>query len=354
MSLFVEGVSCCFKTTALMNIKTWEYSIPVYPGEIVEYRNKLKFLPREGPPNAAQSMMYSIWLREKAIDERAIYDRSPWAQVMYYWIHQNVSLEDVRKELRKYKESLKLNRFCWGILVVLPLKQNLPLLMDLARKRKNGIDEHLPLEYYKKQYDYWQCFATELGYPTFFVDHNDIDLTIHQLIATISYHASPTLIKKSESDAKSVSKNPQELSSINKLSLIDKPVEPRNVFSYNAGIDLTVAKQMELSAGQRILVPVDQKIIIPLNCVGFILGRSSTNLLGEISPGVVDSTYSGHLYVNFKPAQELTIKAGDRIAQLVILPLAAYDTLSMNKLPEFGRGSKGFGSTGNCIGEQLH
>jgi len=67
------------------------------------------------------------------------------------------------------------------------------------------------------------------------------------------------------------------------------------------------------------------------------------------SPGLIDSGYRGEiqvLAVNLDPSEPIAIQRGDKIAQLVILPVVRADIAEVEELPASARGPAGFGSTG--------
>jgi dUTP pyrophosphatase len=66
------------------------------------------------------------------------------------------------------------------------------------------------------------------------------------------------------------------------------------------------------------------------------------------APGTIDADYRGEvkvILINLSTSP-VTIKQGDRIAQLVICPIVRAELLLSGELPETGRGAGGFGSTG--------
>lgn len=93
---------------------------------------------------------------------------------------------------------------------------------------------------------------------------------------------------------------------------------------------------------------------IPEGYAGFVQPRSGMAIkkgLGLLnSPGLIDSGYRGELKViviNLDPAQAIQIDRGDRIAQLVILPIPEIWYEEVEELPSSDRGVGGFGSTGS-------
>ncbi|MGP0029194.1 MAG: dUTP diphosphatase [Acidimicrobiales bacterium] len=124
----------------------------------------------------------------------------------------------------------------------------------------------------------------------------------------------------------------------------------------DAGADLVARHDVVIAArGGRVLVSTGIAVAIPPGFAGFVLPRSGLALRQGITclntPGLIDAGYRGEIRVvliNHDPAEDYTVKRGDRIAQLVILRVetAAFALVSEAGLGEAGRGSGGFGHTG--------
>jgi len=118
-----------------------------------------------------------------------------------------------------------------------------------------------------------------------------------------------------------------------------------------AGYDISVA--LDVPAGDEdaiahLLVPSGISIEIPKGHVGHILPRGGTAPKGYlVVHGVIDSDFRGEMFVSLIQlfgAQAL--KAGQRVAQLVVAPCVQVDTLEVEELPPTLRGSGMLGSTG--------
>lgn len=127
---------------------------------------------------------------------------------------------------------------------------------------------------------------------------------------------------------------------------------PRFAHPGDAGADLHSVEMLTIGAGEYALVAAGLSMAIPEGHAGFVLPRSGlavrTGVTVLNSPGLVDSGYRGELKVALinhgKEAFEIAV--GDRIAQLVIMPVSAPDYESVDSLKDTERGSGGFGSTG--------
>lgn len=120
----------------------------------------------------------------------------------------------------------------------------------------------------------------------------------------------------------------------------------------DAGVDLRATEGVKLRAGERGLIPTGLAVAIPEGFAGFVQPRSGMAIkkgLGVLnSPGLIDSGYRGELKVIVinHSAGPLEIERGERIAQLVILPVPACSFEEVDELPGSERGAGGFGSTG--------
>jgi dUTP pyrophosphatase len=120
----------------------------------------------------------------------------------------------------------------------------------------------------------------------------------------------------------------------------------------DAGLDLRASECVKLEPGERRLVPTGLAIAIPEGHAGLVLPRSGLAMQKGVTvlnaPGLIDSGYRGELRVlliNQGPAV-VAIERGERIAQLVIQPVARVRLVEVERLPDSARGEGGFGSTG--------
>jgi dUTP pyrophosphatase len=122
----------------------------------------------------------------------------------------------------------------------------------------------------------------------------------------------------------------------------------------SAGVDLLadVESEIILGAGERRLVPTGIGIAIPHGFEGQVRPRSGLaareGLTVLNAPGTIDSDYRGEvqvLLVNLGRAP-IHVRRGDRIAQLVVAPVASVVWREVAELPSSERGEGGFGSTG--------
>lgn len=117
-----------------------------------------------------------------------------------------------------------------------------------------------------------------------------------------------------------------------------------------AGYDIFSAQETTISARGRALIATDISLDIPAGHYGRVAPRSGLALKYgiDVGAGVIDSDYRGPLGIvlfNFGDA-DFAIKRGDRIAQLLIEPIAKPAIAVVTELDATGRGHGGFGSTG--------
>jgi dUTP pyrophosphatase len=121
----------------------------------------------------------------------------------------------------------------------------------------------------------------------------------------------------------------------------------------DAGADLTAAVAVQLAPGARSTVPTGVSIALPDGYVAFVVPRSGLAATHGItivnSPGTVDAGYRGEIRVtllNTDSSVPYSVAVGDRIAQLVIMPVTKVRFVPVATLPGSQRGASGFGSTG--------
>jgi dUTP diphosphatase len=122
----------------------------------------------------------------------------------------------------------------------------------------------------------------------------------------------------------------------------------------DAGADLVAREDALLVAGGgRVLVPTGIAIAIPVGWAGFVQPRSGLALRHGVtvlnSPGLIDAGYRDELkvvLVNTDPSEDYHVHRGDRIAQLVLRPVASASFQLVDELPSSRRDTGGFGSSG--------
>jgi dUTP pyrophosphatase len=140
---------------------------------------------------------------------------------------------------------------------------------------------------------------------------------------------------------------------VNVSRLDQKAVLPTRAHEGDAGLDLYACEPAHLGPGERWSVGTGVAVQIPEGHAGLVLPRSGLAKEHGISlvnaPGLIDSGYRGEvrvLLLNTDPAEIFRIEPGDRIAQLVIVPIALAEPVEAEALAESARGDGGFGSSG--------
>ena len=138
---------------------------------------------------------------------------------------------------------------------------------------------------------------------------------------------------------------------------VDVLISSGNLPSYahpgDAGADLTAREAVVLEPGQRATVGTGVAIALPDGYAAFVMPRSGLAAKHGITivnaPGTVDAGYRGEIRVtllNTDSSEAYSVAVGDRIAQLVIMPVTRARFIPVETLPGSHRGESGFGSTG--------
>jgi len=129
-------------------------------------------------------------------------------------------------------------------------------------------------------------------------------------------------------------------------------VLPSQAYDGDAGLDLSACESVTIAPGARAIVPTGIAVEIPDGYAGFVQPRSglaSRHGIGIVnSPGLIDPGYRGEIRVvllNTDRTEAFVVEHGMRIAQLVVLPVAAVRLVEVDKLEASERGARGFGSS---------
>lgn len=140
-----------------------------------------------------------------------------------------------------------------------------------------------------------------------------------------------------------------------KIKYLKKGVAaPEYATKGSAGMDLSAAldNPVVLKSGGRALIPTGIALKIPEGYGGFVFPRSGLSHKKGISMsncvGVIDSDYTGEIMVSLHniAGHDYTVNPGDRVAQLVFMPVAFARLIETDELDKTERGIGGFGSTG--------
>ena len=117
----------------------------------------------------------------------------------------------------------------------------------------------------------------------------------------------------------------------------------------DAGLDIMTPVTLYLKPHESVCVDTGVHVQLPPNTVGFLKSKSGLNVkFGITSEGVIDEGYTGSIQVKLYNNSDRphTFERGDKITQLVILPVLYAKPHIVSKLADSDRGNNGFGSTG--------
>lgn len=136
------------------------------------------------------------------------------------------------------------------------------------------------------------------------------------------------------------------------IKILEKGRPPTKAEPGAIGYDCYATVRVDVPALGRIKVPLGFAIALPPNVAGMLLPRSGLAYRHGVtlanSPGLIDPSYRGEvcaILVNHAPVS-YAVEAGDRVCQLVLVPVAADPLEVVDELASSDRGSNGFGSTG--------
>ena len=136
------------------------------------------------------------------------------------------------------------------------------------------------------------------------------------------------------------------------FTLDDGATAPTRAHFTDAGLDLYSPEKVLIPPGERELISTGVHVAIPPGYVGMVCPRSGLahdrGLTVLNAPGIIDAGYTGEIMVNLYNSEGLTqgVEAGERIAQLVIAPIANAQLVQVDALGATERGDNGHGSTG--------
>ena len=128
---------------------------------------------------------------------------------------------------------------------------------------------------------------------------------------------------------------------------------PTRAHPTDAGLDLYAAETVQVAPRVVTLVPTGLAVAIPEGHVGILAARSSLAAKKSMTlangVGIIDSDYRGEIKIPIIPLDGChnLIQAGQKIAQLIILPITLPTIEVVTELPDTDRGDGGFGSSGH-------
>lgn len=137
-----------------------------------------------------------------------------------------------------------------------------------------------------------------------------------------------------------------------KIKVLNPNCIPERKHDWDAGLDMKASETVTIQPGENRQIGLGVCVQIPEGYVGFMCPRSSigvlTMLRPSISVGVIDAGYTGEVHQPYTNIgnEPITLHEGERIGQLVVVPIIIPELEFVDELEETERGSGAFGSTG--------
>ena len=117
----------------------------------------------------------------------------------------------------------------------------------------------------------------------------------------------------------------------------------------DAGLDLRTPKAVTVPAYGSVTVDTGVHVALPHGCAGLLVSKSGLNVKHDItSTGLIDEGYTGSIVVKLynNAGEDYAFEAGDKISQLVVIPVVCEQLEQVSAFGATERGDSGFGSTG--------
>lgn len=133
------------------------------------------------------------------------------------------------------------------------------------------------------------------------------------------------------------------------IILDDGAYMPSRGHETDAGLDLRTPKAVTVPAYGSVVVDTGVHVELPHRCAGLLVSKSGLNVRHDItSTGLIDDGYTGSIVVKLynHGGEDYEAKAGDKITQLVVIPVVYEPLEQVSAFNPTARGDAGFGSTG--------
>ena len=133
------------------------------------------------------------------------------------------------------------------------------------------------------------------------------------------------------------------------VKLDEEAVMPRKAHGTDAGFDLFTPYAFTVRAGESAVVMTGVHMVIPRGWCGVLVSKSGLNTKYDIqTTGLVDADYTGGIVVKVMNhgTKDYHFEKGEKVSQIVILPVCDVVLERVERLPETERGANGFGSSG--------
>lgn len=124
---------------------------------------------------------------------------------------------------------------------------------------------------------------------------------------------------------------------------------PVRAHDTDAGLDIRAERSEILNPQKSAIFNTGVHVQLPHNTAGVLMSKSGLNVKsGIVSTGLIDEGYTGEIVVKLYNLGEnpVEIKAGDKITQLVVIPVLYEDIKIVDEMKSSERGDNGFGSSG--------
>lgn len=190
--------------------------------------------------------------------------------------------------------------------------------------------------------EFFKCFAFGAGFAAvLFV------LTYAILVLSIAWVHYPQGIIKAYREKRKAGK--KEMNNKIKVVLDEGAMIPTRAHKNDAGLDIYSPEDRLVEAKSSATIDTGVHIQLPEGTVGMLKSKSGLNVkFGITSEGVIDSGYTGSITVKLynNSGYDYKIRKGDKISQLVILPVLTPTPELSDSLEDTERGDNGFGSSG--------
>lgn len=124
---------------------------------------------------------------------------------------------------------------------------------------------------------------------------------------------------------------------------------PSRGHTTDAGLDLRTPKAVTVPAYGSVTVDTGVHVVLPHGCAGLLVSKSGLNVKhGITSTGLIDEGYTGSIVAKLynHGGEDYDLEAGDKITQLVVMPVVCESLEQVSAFAQTERGDNGFGSTG--------
>jgi dUTP pyrophosphatase len=131
--------------------------------------------------------------------------------------------------------------------------------------------------------------------------------------------------------------------------LTSTAITPTRATTGAAGLDLYADADVFVLTGESVMLGTGIAVEVPLDHVGLVFIRSSLGKAGvglTNAVGVIDSDYRGEIMLSLASTSGHYIRRGDRVAQMIIMPVVPVEMIEVDALSTTDRGAGSFGSTG--------